>query len=76
MGSQMNPEKRAILPNLAFRGFASRYQRPAASEGFQDVTEVAFAVRHMFSDLIGARTSFFHFRVHVLTPSVLIVQRQ
>jgi hypothetical protein len=44
--SQVNPEKRAILPGMAFRGFASRYQRPATSEGFQDITEVAFTVRH------------------------------
>ena len=46
--SQMNPEKRAILPSLAFRGFASRYQRPVITEGFQDITEVAFTVRHCF----------------------------
>jgi hypothetical protein len=48
----MNPEKRSILPILAFRGFASRFQRPVASEGFQDITEVAFTVRHCFP-LIG-----------------------
>jgi hypothetical protein len=42
----MNPEKRAILPGLAFRGFASRYQRPVITEGFQDITDVAFTVRH------------------------------
>jgi hypothetical protein len=42
----MNPEKRAILPGLAFRGFSSRYQPPALSEGFQDITDVAFTVRH------------------------------
>ena len=41
---QMNPEKRSILPSLAFKGFSSRYQRPALSEGFQDITEVAFKV--------------------------------
>jgi hypothetical protein len=41
----MNPEKRTILPSLAFRGFASRYKRPQISEGFQDITEVAFKVR-------------------------------
>ena len=43
--TKMNPEKRTILPGLAFKGFASRYQRPELSEGFQDVTEVAFKVR-------------------------------
>jgi hypothetical protein len=42
--TKMNPEKRTILPSLAFQGFASRYQRPELSEGFQDVTEVAFKV--------------------------------
>ena len=42
---QMNPEKRDILPSMAFKGFASRYQRPQLSEGFQDITEVAFKVR-------------------------------
>ncbi|KAG0652282.1 bifunctional polynucleotide phosphatase kinase [Hyphodiscus hymeniophilus] len=38
----MNPEKRDILPGLAFKMFSSRYQRPAISEGFQDITEVKF----------------------------------
>ena len=41
----MNPDKRTILPSMAFRGFASRYQQPQLSEGFQDITEVAFKVR-------------------------------
>jgi hypothetical protein len=41
---QMNPEKRTILPSIAFRGFASRYQRPEQSDGFQDITEVGFKV--------------------------------
>jgi hypothetical protein len=40
----MNPEKRTILPNMAFRGFTSRYKRPELKEGFQDITEVAFRV--------------------------------
>jgi len=40
----MNPEKRIILPGLAFKGFSSRYQQPALSEGFQDITEVEFKV--------------------------------
>ncbi|KUJ12099.1 PNK3P-domain-containing protein [Mollisia scopiformis] len=38
----MNPEKRTILPSIAFRGFHSRYRRPQLSEGFQDITEWAF----------------------------------
>jgi hypothetical protein len=41
---QMNPEKRTVLPGLAFKGFSSRYQKPTLSEGFQDITEVAFKV--------------------------------
>jgi hypothetical protein len=40
----MNPEKRKILPNMAFRSFASRYKKPDLNEGFQDITEVAFRV--------------------------------
>jgi hypothetical protein len=42
--SQMNPEKRAILPSLAFNGFRSRYQQPVLSEGFKDIIEVDFRV--------------------------------
>ncbi|KAH8596458.1 polynucleotide kinase 3 phosphatase-domain-containing protein [Bisporella sp. PMI_857] len=38
----MNPEKRAILPSLAFNGFRSRYQQPVLSEGFKDIIEVDF----------------------------------
>lgn len=41
---QMNPEKRIILPSMAFRGFMSRYKKPELNEGFQDITEVAFRV--------------------------------
>lgn len=40
----MNPEKRTILPSMAFRGFASRYRRPQLSEGFQDIMELPFQV--------------------------------
>lgn len=53
--SQMNPERRGILPSLAFRGFASRYQRPGIAEGFQDITEVEFTVRHCITP-IGAQS--------------------
>jgi bifunctional polynucleotide phosphatase/kinase len=41
---QMNPENREILPKMAFTGFASRYERPQLSEGFQDIVEVPFEV--------------------------------
>lgn len=41
----MNPENRPILSGMAFKGFKSRYHAPELSEGFQDITEVAFQVR-------------------------------
>lgn len=40
----MNPEKRELLPAMAFRGFASRFRKPTIDEGFQDVVEVDFKV--------------------------------
>jgi hypothetical protein len=46
MRVQMNPEKRTILPALAFRSFTSRYQKPTLSEGFQDIIEWDFKVCH------------------------------
>ncbi|KAL3427713.1 polynucleotide kinase 3 phosphatase [Phlyctema vagabunda] len=39
---QMNPEKRTILPSIAFSSFASKFRKPSLSEGFQDITEVDF----------------------------------
>ncbi|KAG9230469.1 polynucleotide kinase 3 phosphatase [Amylocarpus encephaloides] len=42
LNKPMNPEKRTVLPSLAFKGFASRYQAPTLSEGFQDVVEISF----------------------------------
>jgi bifunctional polynucleotide phosphatase/kinase len=42
---QFNPEKRTILPRIAFSGFASRFVEPELSEGFQDMTRVEFQVR-------------------------------
>lgn len=41
---QNNPEKRAMLPKMAFSGFASRYREPKLEEGFQDITKVDFKV--------------------------------
>ena len=46
----MNPEKREMLPKMAFTGFAARYREPRVEEGFQDITKVDFkvgAVVHM-----------------------------
>ncbi|KKY28613.1 putative polynucleotide kinase3phosphatase [Phaeomoniella chlamydospora] len=40
--STINPEKRALLPGMAFKSFASRFKQPQASEGFQDITTVNF----------------------------------
>lgn len=40
----MNPEKRALLPNIAFTSFNSRYKPPTLEEGFKDITEVKFQV--------------------------------
>ncbi|KAI9748470.1 MAG: hypothetical protein M4579_007214 [Chaenotheca gracillima] len=41
-GILMNPEKRTILPKMAFRGFASRFKEPTVEEGFDDVIHVQF----------------------------------
>ncbi|KAG9245038.1 bifunctional polynucleotide phosphatase/kinase [Calycina marina] len=38
----MNPEKRTMLPSMAFNSFKSRYEPPKPSEGFEDITEVNF----------------------------------
>ena len=43
-GEKYNPENRAILPHSAFSSFASRFKRPKAEEGFQDVIQVDFQV--------------------------------
>lgn len=40
----MNPEKRIMLPKVAFTGFLSRYREPKPEEGFQDITKVDFRV--------------------------------
>ncbi|KAF2204780.1 PNK3P-domain-containing protein [Delitschia confertaspora ATCC 74209] len=41
-GPETNPEKRTILPRLAFTGFASRYREPQLNEGFEDITKIDF----------------------------------
>ena len=40
----MNPEKRTMLPKVAFSGFAARYREPKGEEGFEDITEAVFKV--------------------------------
>jgi bifunctional polynucleotide phosphatase/kinase len=42
---KLNPEKRTMLPRVAFTGFAARYKEPTLQEGFQDITKVEFKVR-------------------------------
>ena len=37
-----NPEKRSMLPSIAFRGFAQSFVEPKIEEGFQDVVKVPF----------------------------------
>lgn len=50
LNGQMNPEKRTLLPSVAFRGFASRYQAPKLSEGFQDISVIPFQVSPIIND--------------------------
>jgi hypothetical protein len=40
----MNPEKRTMLPRIAFTSFAGRYREPALQEGFEDIVKVDFMV--------------------------------
>lgn len=39
----MNPEKRQLLPGIAFSSFKQRYQQPQLAEGFEDITKVDFS---------------------------------
>jgi len=45
---KLNPEKRTMLPRMAFTSFAGRYKEPKVQEGFQDITRVEFKVRTGF----------------------------
>ena len=40
----MNPEKRAMLPNVAFTSYGSRFRAPTIDEGFQDILKIDFLV--------------------------------
>ncbi|KAF2490902.1 PNK3P-domain-containing protein [Lophium mytilinum] len=42
VGPLTNPEKRTILPRVAFTSFTSRYREPRLEEGFQDIFRVDF----------------------------------
>jgi bifunctional polynucleotide phosphatase/kinase len=42
-GELMNPEKREILPGIAFKSFLQRYEKPDVAEGFEDITTVDFS---------------------------------
>ena len=39
----MNPEKRDLLPGIAFKSFQQRFQEPTPEEGFEDITLVDFS---------------------------------
>ena len=39
----MNPEKRELLPGIAFTSFRQRFQKPNLQEGFEDITEINFS---------------------------------
>jgi bifunctional polynucleotide phosphatase/kinase len=41
---QMNPEKRTILPSVAFSGFKGRFEEPKVEEGFEDIVKIDFTV--------------------------------
>lgn len=43
---KMNPEKRTLLPKVAFTSFVSRYKPPKIDEGFEDIMRVDFQVSH------------------------------
>ncbi|TPX18791.1 uncharacterized protein E0L32_011540 [Thyridium curvatum] len=45
LNSSMNPETRTSLPQIAFRGFSSRFKEPKEKEGFQDIVELEFKFR-------------------------------
>lgn len=40
----MNPEKRTILPSVAFSGFKGRFEEPKVEEGFEDIVKIDFTV--------------------------------
>lgn len=41
-GDKVNPEGRAMLPGIAFRGFKGKFEAPVESEGFAGLVEVEF----------------------------------
>lgn len=59
---QVNPEKREILPKLAFTGFASRFVEPKEEEGFVEVRRVEFEVRGL-SLFLASEESFLFNRI-------------
>ena len=60
----MNPEKREQLPGIAFKSFVQRFVPPTISEGFQDIHEVHFKVRHPLSEVKPTLRSS-SFKVHL-----------
>lgn len=49
----LNPEKRTMLPKVAFTSFTARYREPKVEEGFQDIVRVDFEVRTFLLTLLG-----------------------
>jgi hypothetical protein len=46
---QVNPEKRTVLPKVAFSGYSSRFKAPEMSEGFdEEVIRIDFQVGSPF----------------------------
>ncbi|KAF2399083.1 putative DNA 3'-phosphatase Tpp1 [Trichodelitschia bisporula] len=43
LSGEMNPEKRDMLPKVAFSDFKKRYREPQLEEGLQDIIKVDFA---------------------------------
>lgn len=42
--SDLNPEKRTLLPHSAFAGFGARFKEPKIKEGFEEIVRVEFEV--------------------------------
>jgi bifunctional polynucleotide phosphatase/kinase len=40
--AEINPERREMLPFMAFTGYKSRYREPSLEEGFEDIVTVDF----------------------------------
>ena len=48
-----NPEKREMLPGMAFTGYQSRFVEPSVEEGFADVVVIPFVVSSRMGNFVG-----------------------